>query len=207
MVLSAIEVNRLKQAPAVEGLLPAMLGRWSPRSFADREVSPDLLVKVFEAVRWTASAFNEQPWRFLIGTRNSSTYKKIFGTLTGFNQVWAVAAPVLILGATKTKFSHNSTPNYHALYDLGAAAFSLVLQSAALGLSTHQMAGYDHSAARVAFGIPEDYALGAVIALGYLGEPAALSEEQLVARETTPRTRKTLNEFVFSAWDTSADLG
>jgi nitroreductase len=207
MSLSAIEVNRLKQAPAVEGVLPAVLGRWSPRSFADREVNPDLLVKVFEAVRWTASSFNEQPWRFLIGTRNSSTYKKIFGTLIGFNQVWAVAAPVLILGATKTGFSHNNTPNYHALYDLGAAAFSLVLQAAALGLSTHQMAGYDQSAARVAFGIPEDYALGAVIALGYLGEPAALSEEQLVARETTPRTRKPLKEFVFSAWDTSANLG
>ena len=207
MVLSAIEVNRLKQAPAVEGVLPVVLSRWSARSFADREVSPDLLVKVFEAVRWTASAFNEQPWRFLVGTRNSLTYKKIFETLIGFNQSWAGAAPVLILGATKTGFSHNNSPNYHALYDLGAAAFSLVLQASALGLSTHQMAGYDQSAARLAFAIPQDYALGSVIALGYQGEPAALGNEQLISREIEPRTRKPLKEFVFSAWDTSANLG
>ena len=30
---------------------------------------------IFEAARWTASAYNEQPWRFLVGTRNSSTHK------------------------------------------------------------------------------------------------------------------------------------
>jgi nitroreductase len=207
MVLSAIEVNRLKQAPPVEGVLPLVLDRWSPRSFADREVSPDLLAKVFEAARWTASSFNEQPWRFLVGTRNSLTYKKIFETLIGFNQSWAGAAPVLILGVTSSKFSHDNASNYHALYDLGAAAFCLVLQAAALGLSTHQMAGYDQSAARLAFGIPEDYVPGAVIALGYQGEPAALGNEQLISREVEPRTRKPLKEFVFSAWDTSANLG
>jgi nitroreductase len=207
MALSAIEVNSLKQAPPVEGVMPAMLSRWSPRSFADRDVAPATLAKVFEAARWTASSFNEQPWRFLVGTRNSSTYKKIFGSLIGFNQSWAGAAPVLILGVTSTKFAHKGTPNYHALYDLGAAASYLTLQAAALGLSTHQMAGYDHEAARQALEIPEDYALGAVIALGYQGEPAALGNEQLISMEIAPRTRKLLKEFVFSAWDTPVTLG
>jgi nitroreductase len=206
MALSATEVNRLKQAPAVEGVLPAIHGRWSARSFADREVSPDLLAKVFEAARWAASSFNEQPWRFLVGTRNTLTYKKIFGTLIGFNQGWAGAAPVLILGVASTKFSHNNTSNYHALYDLGAAASYLTLQAAAFGLTTHQMAGYDREAARQALEIPEDYALGAVIALGYQGEPAALGDEQLIARETAPRERKPLSKFVFSTWDTPAKL-
>lgn len=37
MTLSASEVNRLKQAPAIDGVLPVVLSRWSPRSFADRE--------------------------------------------------------------------------------------------------------------------------------------------------------------------------
>jgi len=40
MSLSAAEVNKLKQAPVVEGVLPEVLGRWSPRSFDEREVSP-----------------------------------------------------------------------------------------------------------------------------------------------------------------------
>ncbi len=207
MTLSAIEVNHLKQAPAVDGVLPAVLARWSPRSFADRDVNPADLRKVFEAARWAASSFNEQPWRFIVGLRNSLTYKKIFSTLVGFNQGWAGTAPVLILGVAKTKFSHNSADNRVALYDLGAAASYLTLQAAALGLATHQMAGFDSAAARQVFEILEDCIFGSVIALGYQGEPSALINPDLVAQETTPRTRKPLNEFVLSSWETPADLG
>jgi nitroreductase len=188
-------------------VLPAVLSRWSPRSFADREVSAAELKKVFEAARWTASAYNEQPWRFIVGTRNSETYKKIYSSLIGFNQGWAGTAPVLILGVASTKFTHNGSENQYGLYDLGAAASYLTLQASALGLTTHQMAGYNQEAARKAFGIPEDYALGSVIALGYQGEPAALSNEHMIEMEISPRTRKTVSEFVLSGWGEPAKLG
>jgi nitroreductase len=207
MTLSAHEVNTLKQAPAVEGVLPAVLNRWSPRSFADRDVSPEDLKKVFEAARWAASSYNEQPWRYLVGMRGSETYKKIFSTLIGFNQGWAATAPVLILGVASTKFTHNGAPNGYGLYDLGAASSYLTLQASELGLKTHQMAGFDQEAARKAFGIPEDYVLGSVIALGYLGEPAALGHEQMISMEVAPRERKPLSELVLSAWGEPAKLG
>jgi nitroreductase len=207
MTLSAVEVSHLKQAPAIEGVLPVVLNRWSPRSFADRDVSTNDLKKLFEAARWAPSSYNEQPWRFLVGHSGSNTYKKIFQSLIGFNQSWAGKAPVLILGAAKTKFSHNDSPNGYALYDLGAASAYLVLQASALGLSTHQMAGYDQAAARTALGIPEDFVLGAVITLGYQDEPAVLGQEQLIALETTPRERKPLSDFVFLSWGNPADLG
>jgi nitroreductase len=207
MTLSAPEVHKLKQADPVDGVLPIFHQRWSPRAFSHREVAPADLVRVFEAARWAASSFNEQPWRFLVGTRNSLTYKKIHDSLVPFNQAWAAHAPVLILGATRTTFSHNSAPNRVALYDLGAAASYLTLEAATLGLSTHQMAGFDESHARQAFAIPEDFALGAVIALGYQGEPAVLTNEQMVAQEVAPRQRKPLKDFVFSSWDSPADLG
>jgi len=207
MNLTASEVNTLKQAPVVDGVLPAIHGRWSPRSFADREVSPADLRRVFEAARWTASSYNEQPWRFIVGPRNSAAYKKIFSTLVSANQAWAAAAPVLILGVASTKFAHNGSENRVALYDLGAAASYLTLQAAALGLATHQMAGYDTDAARKAFGIPEDYVFGAVIALGYQGEPSALGNHNLLEMEVSPRSRKPLSEFVLSAWDEPAELG
>jgi len=42
------------------------------------------------------------------------------------------------------------------------------------------------------------------MALGYQDEPAALSNEELISRETAPRTRKPLSEMVFSAWDEPA---
>lgn len=202
MTLSIKEVNHLKRAPAVEGVLPLFHSRWSPRAFSDREVKHADLAKVFEAARWAASSNNEQPWRFLAGARNSDTHNKIQSTLVGFNKSWAGTAPVLILGAAKTTFSHNNSPNRVALYDLGAAASYLTLQAAALGLVTHQMAGFDQNAARDVFAIPDDYLIGAVIALGYQGEPAGLTNEQLVTREVAPRERKPLSELVFSSWGT-----
>lgn len=207
MTLSATEVHHLKKAPPVDGVLPPLLHRWSPRSFADRDVSPADLHRVFEAARWAASSYNEQPWRFLVGLRGSPTYQKIFSALVANNQAWAGSAPVLILGATHTRFTHNGSENRVALYDLGAAASYLTLQAAALGLATHQMAGVDTEAARKAFGIPAEYMIGAAIALGYQGEPAALGNQQLQEMETSPRTRKPLGEFVFSAWDKAAELG
>jgi len=204
--LSAKEVHELKKAPAVEGVLPLFHHRWSPRSFADREVSPAVLRKVFEAARWTASSYNEQPWRFLVGRRGESAYDKIHQALGEFNQRWARRAPVLILGAARTKFGHNGAENRVALYDLGAAASYMTLQAAALGLATHQMAGFDQEAARQAFGIPGEYAIGAVIALGYQGEPGALNDAGMIAQETSARTRKPLGEIVFSAWGEAAEL-
>lgn len=205
--LSKTELNELKKAPAVEGVLPIIHHRWSPRAFADRTVEPEKLAKVFEAARWAASSFNEQPWRYLVGRRGDETYKKIYESLGEFNQAWAGKAPVLILGMAKTKFSHNGSANTSAVYDLGAASSYLTLQAAALGLAAHQMAGYNRDAARAALGIPEEYALGAVIALGYQGEPAALSHPQMREQEVAPRQRKPLGEFVFSAWDKAAKLG
>jgi nitroreductase len=114
---------------------------------------------------------------------------------------------VLILGTANTKSGSGGATNAYALYDLGAASSYLTLQASALGLVTHQMAGYDHDAARQLLEIPEGYALGSVIALGYQGEPAALPNDQLMAREIAPRERKPLSEMVFSTWGERADLG
>ncbi len=206
MTKSATEAHELKKAPHVTGVLPIFHERWSPRSFADREVSRETLGKVFEAARWAASSYNEQPWRFLVGTRGSETYKKIFEALGEFNQNWARTAPVLILGVARTTFSHNNTPNRHALYDLGAAASYMTLQAAALGVATHQMAGFDAEKARALLGIPADYVIGAVIALGYQDEPAKLGDEGLIKQETTPRQRKPLHDFVLEAWGKGMEL-
>lgn len=206
MTLSAVEADVVKKAPHVEGLMPVILKRWSARSFADREVTSDVLQQVFEAARWAASSSNEQPWRFLVGRRGDATWEKIYAALAPGNKKWAHKAPVLILSTSHTRFSKTGAENRCALYDLGGAVSHLTLQAAALGLTTHQMAGFDQEAMRRAFEIPAEYALGAAIALGYQGEPAALGDDELIARETAPRSRKPLRDLVFSAWDQPADL-
>src|SRR6202012_2828799 len=143
MSLSAAEANKLKQAHADEPVLPVVLHRWSPRAFAEKTVSDADLKTIFEAVRWTASSSNEQPWRFIVGRQGTETHAKIFDSLVGSNQLWASKASVLILGGTRSKFLRNDNPNRFAQYDLGAAAITLALQAAALGLAAHQMGGFD----------------------------------------------------------------
>jgi nitroreductase len=206
MTLSASEVHTLKRAPEVEGLPPMFLERWSPRSFSEREVSAADLRRVFEAARWTASSGNSQPWRFIVAAKGTPEHAKLSSALAGFNQQWAPKAPVLILGAALARNAKGG-PNPYGMYDLGAATAMLTLAASNLGLSTHQMAGFDREIARHELAIPEEYELGTVIALGYQGEPAALGHEELVKRELAPRDRKPLTEFVFESWGEPAKLG
>jgi nitroreductase len=206
MTLSASEVNQLKQAPAQERILPVIRQRWSPRSFADRGVNPADLTTIFEAVRWTASSYNEQPWCYFVGKRGSETYEKILSTLNEFNQQWARTAPVLMLNAARTAFTQNGKPNPVAVYDLGASAATLCYQATALDLFTHQMAGFDRDQARKVFNLPDEYVFGAAIALGYQGDPRALTNPQMLAQETSPRQRKPLSEFVLEDWGVPAKL-
>ena len=206
MNLTRKAVHELKKAPKVEGVLPVFHERWSARSFAADPVSIADLHRIFEAARWSASAYNEQPWRFVVGRTDDATHRAIAISLMGFNQEWAARAPVLILAVAHTRFSHNGTDNNYALYDLGAAVTQLTLQAAVLGMTTHQMAGFDHQKARALLGIPEEFALGAAVALGYQGEPDVLTNERLHGLETSARSRKPLSELVYTSWGQPAKL-
>jgi nitroreductase len=197
MSLSIEQVNALKQAP-VEGMLPVLAHRWSPRAFKEIPVPAKDLRIILEAARWAASSGNSQPWRFLVGVQGSETHEKIFKTLVGFNKSWAGKPGVLILGFAEARNSKGD-PDAYALYDLGQAAVSLILQATALGLATHSMAGFDHQAARNAFHLTDDYALGAVIAIGYQDAPSAIANEQMMHREIAPRERKPLSEIALTA--------
>ena len=177
----------------------AIAERKSPRSFSNAEVSSADLKKVFEAARWAASSYNEQPWRFLVGHKGDATYQKIFDSLVEFNQSWAKSAPVLILSVASNKFAHNGTPNGYALHDTGAATAYLTLTAWTLGLRTHSMGGFDQAKARAAFTIPDDYLIGAVTALGHPGDGTELPEA-IKKMESAPRVRKALDEIVLKGW-------
>jgi nitroreductase len=202
---TAEALETLKHADPIPGLDETILRRWSPRAFADRPVSASEMKKLFEAARWAASSYNEQPWRFLVGRKGDPTYSKIFESLATFNQAWANNAPVLMLSVGKKTFTQNGIPNHYALHDTGAATANLGLQATALGFHTHSMGGFDRDKIRAAFQVPEDYEIGAVTAIGYLGDVAILPESLRTA-ELSPRKRKPLGEFVFSEWDKAAQL-
>ena len=198
-------IESLKHAPGVAGMLEPVLHRWSPRAYADRDVSAEDLKRGFEAARWAASSYNEQPWRFLAGHRGDATYAKILESLVPFNQEWAKSAPVLVLSVARKHFTQSGEVNRHYWHDTGAAMANFAVQVTALGLHAHSMAGFDHDKAQAAFHIPDDFETVAVTAVGYLGDPDTLPEA-LRKGEEQPRQRKDLQEIVFSEWGEPAKL-
>jgi nitroreductase len=179
--------------------------RWSPLAFSARRVEPATLLTLFEAARWAPSSFNEQPWRFLVATKDEpAEFERMLDCLVPGNQRWAKDAPVLMLSIAARTFTRNNRPNRHAMYDTGAAVMSLIVQATALGLYAHQMGGFSIERAREVYAIPEEHEPAAAIALGYLGEPDSLAED-LRERELKPAARKPLTEFVYaSGWGSTA---
>jgi nitroreductase len=181
--------------------------RWSPRAFAERPVEPEKLLRLWEAARWSASCANQQPWYFLVATReDSAEYARMLSCLRENNQQWAARAPVLMVSVAKLSFDANGQPNRYAFHDVGLAVANLIVQATALGLFVHQMAGFYPDKVRALYSVPEDFEPVAGIVLGYPGEAATLPED-LQQREAAPRVRRPLDTFVFQGtWGRIASL-
>lgn len=85
-------------------------------------VEPEKLCSVLEAARWAASSYNEQPWSFIVATKdNQDEFERLLSILAEANQEWARNAPVLIISMAKLHFERNGVENHHAFHDVGAA--------------------------------------------------------------------------------------
>ena len=196
-IVSEDALSEQKHAPVIPGVLDEIEKRWSPRAFADTPVSDEDLRKVLDAARWAMSSYNEQPWRYVIATKDDpEMYDRVAECLNEFNREWATTAPVLMLAFAKTSFSANGNANRHARHDVGAASAFLTLQAAKLDLYVHQMAGILPDVIEETFDLPEDVEPVTALALGKLGDPSILPEK-LEKREHAERSRKPLTEIVF----------
>jgi nitroreductase len=194
-----------KRAPTDFPVHDFIAERWSPRAFSDKPVAPAVLASLFEAARWAPSSSNEQPWTYIVATKeDAEDFAKLVSVLVPFNVTWAQHAPVLALAVAELAFAKNGTPNRNAQYDVGAASAWLTVEATSRGLFVHQMAGYEHDKARQVFGIPAGWEPIAAMAIGYPGEPESLPQP-LRDREVAPRTRKPISEFVMSgSWGKKA---
>jgi len=178
--------------------------RWSGVSYdPERNINEQDLRAMAEAGRWAPSCFGDQPWRILFCNRQSDSdaWQKAFDCLAEGNQPWCQHAPVLAIICADTLFSQNGKPNNWCEYDTGAAALSLCLQASALGLMTHQMAGFSPDQARKSFGLPDSVKPLAMMTVGYQCSEENLPEE-FRERELKPRERNALGKhFFLNAWD------
>jgi nitroreductase len=187
-----------KRAPTDFPVHEVVSERWSPRAFSDKVLPPVVLASLFEAARWAPSSSNEQPWAYIVATRdNTENFAKLVDLLVPGNSIWAKNAPVLALAVAHLAFEKHGTPNRNALYDVGAASAWLTVEATSRGLLVHQMAGYDAEKARQVFAIPAGWEPIAAIAIGYPGDTNTLPEN-LRERETAARTRRPLAKFVMT---------
>lgn len=188
----------IKNAATDHPIQKLLAERWSPYGFDDRPVPETDLRSLFEAARWAASSYNEQPWSYLVATReNPPEFARLLSCLADANQAWAKTAPVLVLGVVSLQFAKNKQDNRAAVHDLGLAAGNLVVEATARGLSVHQMIGILPEKAREVYQIPEHFEAWTALAIGYKADPAMLADA-LKERDLAPRQRKRLSQFVFT---------
>jgi nitroreductase len=206
LCLSVIDFNHRRSmshrpAPTDLAIHPLLSGRWSPRAYADRKIDHAQVVTILEAARWAPSAYNVQPWRFLVfeKSQDAAAFERAFETLVPFNQSWNANAQVLIAVLADT-LGPKDAPNPTATFDAGAASLALLLQAHAQGLAAHAMSGFDAARLRETFAIPGRYATLSVISIAHHGDAGALPE-QLAERERAPRARLPIEEIAhFGAW-------
>ncbi|MDR6867042.1 nitroreductase [Microbacterium resistens] len=188
-----------RTAPTEHPVLDVLADRWSPRAFDPQTpIDESKLASALEAARWSPSANNSQPWRFVVARRGTELHDGIQAALMGFNQAWAGNAAVLIVAIAETANAEGA-PYTHAAYDLGQAVAHFSVQAHHDGLVVHQMAGFVPDQIRQLVDLDERFAPTTVIAVGDLGDAAALLPEALQEREAAPRVRRALDETIVAS--------
>ena len=184
----------IKKAPTNLDLHPLLLNRWSPRALdANDEISSENLYSILEAARLAPSAFNEQPWRFIVGKRGDETFSQILNGLGEFNQMWAKNASALILVAgTKQRTNGDPHPSYQ--YDLGLAVSQGTFEAHHRGYVSHQMTGFNHDVMCKTFDLTTFEPI-VVVAIGKQADVEILPA-QMAEREKAQPTRKDLTELI-----------
>lgn len=187
-----------RTAPTDVPVLEVLANRWSPRAYDHATpIDEQKLAAALEAARWSPSAYNAQPWRFIVARRGTELHAQVLASLVGFNQSWADKAAVLVVAIAETAAA-DGTPISHALYDLGQAVAHFSVQAHHDGLLVHQMSGFDPEAIRASVSLDDRFTAATVLALGDFGDVSALPEA-LQEREVAPRERRPLAETVIAS--------
>ena len=188
---------RARTAVTSTPILDVLAQRWSPRAFDPSAVIDETkLTAALEAARWSPSASNSQPWRFIVARRGTEEFGMVEATLLGLNTAWAGSASVLLVALTEVE-DDNGKARRWAQYDLGQAMAHFTVQAYADGLHLHQMGGFDADVLRRAFDLPSRLVPLSISAIGTLGSADSLVEPAR-AREVAPRERRPLAESLIS---------
>lgn len=187
-----------KSASSLVELHPIVAQRWSPRSFDEGvALSDEDLTGLLEAARWSPSAGNGQPWRYVVGRKGDALFQHISNSLVPANKIWAGKSSALIL-VSILKFRDDGTPRTTAQYDAGLASSLLTIEAHHRGLAVHQIGGFDHAGIALSLNLDEGLQTIVVLAIGKAAHADLLPNETLRQREVAERTRLPLTDIVLA---------
>lgn len=156
------------------------------RFFKREPVSQEALEDILEVARWSGSAKNRQPWKFLV-VRDRGTLEKL-AALEGYVQHLAGAAVgiVLVMKGDPAKFEQET-------FDEGRLAerISLAAASHGLGAAVGWFAGERRGAAKRILRIPDERLVRTALSLGYPAQKPSRGKSAL------PQGRKPLADLVY----------
>lgn len=180
------QIINLKKPKLKADILEVLKNRFSPRVFSDEKIIDKDLNSIFEAARWAPSSRNRQPWFFYLTKKSSKYFYKFMSVMNESNE-WAANSAVLILACYIKE--DESGKNRAALYDLGQAIFSLVVQAQSLGYYTHQIGGFDIEKIKKIITFEKNIEPFVFITVGKIGDYSK-ANKILVAKDNKERERK-----------------
>ncbi|HEX6349377.1 MAG TPA: nitroreductase family protein [Candidatus Dormibacteraeota bacterium] len=127
------------------------------REYQDKPVPRDVLQRILEAGRLSASASNKQPWHFVLVTDREALQD--LGRLVKTGPYVAQAPAAIIVGAERD--------NPLAVSDVSRAIQSMILTAWAEGVGSNWTGFSGLDAVRDKVGLPDSYEVVAVLPLGY----------------------------------------
>lgn len=164
---------------------------------SSRDVEPEKIEKVLAAARLAPSARNSQPWRFIVVQGREAVEALVSSVFFETMQV-VKKAPVIIIACANPSDDFVIDGEEYYLFDVALAVENILLAATDLGLVTHPIAALNEDELKRVLGIPPEVRFVIATPIAY---PAGGSYEEAAQERLSQRTRKDLQELVYSnAW-------
>ncbi|MEM2088210.1 MAG: nitroreductase family protein [Thermoproteota archaeon] len=145
----------------------AIRTRRSIRSYLDKPVEKEKLLRILEAARLAPSAVNRQPWEFIVVTDPKIKEK----LKSAYPRDWFYSAPVIIVACVSpSKAWVRKDGEEYWKVDVAIAMQNLILAAWAEGLGTCWIGAFDEYEVKKNLGIPQDMRVVVMTPLGYPAE-------------------------------------
>lgn len=151
--------------------------RYSCRSFSDKKVEKEKLLKILQAGRVAPTAANYQPQRILV-IQNEENLSKI-GECTRFG--WNAPIMMIICYDKNVSWKRKCDNNDEGIVDASIVATHMMLEIQSLGLGTTWIGYFDPDKVRESYNIPENFEIVALMPVGYPtedSEPSKMHNER-----------------------------